>query len=264
MSSKELANLIYDHNDRQVVWQGIKIVAGDVFDSFITKNVASRLRDEEVEKDFRAHLRGLATTGFARTHLEAILAAEVPEERDWAVGESVAEAYLEKELNVTWPWNMQRDKRTPKASLPGADLIGFEIIDNTIRLVLGEVKTSADVEAPPNVMNGRSGMIHQIDNVAHNLRLINRLFQWLFIRCRGTDYQTPFDAAILRFIHSGNKDVALFGVLIRDTQPNEMDLRSRGQSLAGILQNPTTCKLLAIYLPCTIADLPVRVLGEGS
>ena len=52
-----------------------------------------------------------------------------------------------------------------------------------------------------------------------------------------------------------------FGVLIRDTQPNELDLQARGRTMAGKLQYPTTCDLSAIYLPCAIGDLPYRILG---
>ncbi|MBI4334318.1 MAG: hypothetical protein HY673_23945 [Chloroflexi bacterium] len=259
-----MANISYDCHDRQVSWHGVGMVDGDAFDSFMTNDVASRLHDEEGAKEFEAHLRGLATTGFARASLETILAAEVPEERDWAVGEAMAEAYLGRELDITWPWNMKRDKRTPKASLPGTDLVGFEVKDNVVRLVLGEVKTSSDIDTPPNVMNGRSGMTHQIDNLASNLGLINQLLKWLWPRCKGTAHEASFNAAIALFFDSGNKAVALFGVLVRDTRPNELDLKTRGQSLAGTLQAPTTCQLVAIYLPCAITDLPTRASRGGS
>lgn len=167
---------------------------------------------------------------------------------------------------------MKRDKRTPKASLPGADLVGFEIKDSVIRLALGEVKTSSDIDTPPNVMNGRSGMTHQIDNLASNLGLLNQLLKWLLPRCKGTAHEASFNAAIALFFDSGNKAVALFGILVRDTRPNELDpgsgpgqaLKTRGQSLAATLQAPTTCQLVAIYLPCAIADLPTRASRGGS
>jgi len=264
MTDASLATINYENQDRQVAWRGISMAEGNVFDSFMTNDVAARLHDEEGANEFEAHLRGLAPTGFARESLNDILAAEVPEERDWAVGEAMAEAYLGREHGVTWPWNMERDKRTPKASLPGADLVGFELIEENVRLVLGEVKASSDRDTPPNVMNGRSGMTHQIDNLANDLGLINRLLKWLHPRCKGTEYEPSFNTAIALFLESGNKAIALFGVLIRDTQPNELDMRARGRSLAGRLQSPTTCQLIAIYLPCAIADLPGRVLGGGS
>ncbi len=259
-----MISVSYETQDRQVSCKGISIAEGEAFDSFMTRDVAARLHDEEGKNEFEAHLRGLANTGFSDENLNEILAAEIPEERDWAIGEALAEAYLTREHNVTWPWNMERDKRTPKASLPGADLIGFEINGEVVRLALGEVKTSGDENTPPGVMNGRSGMIHQIDTLASDLSLICQLLKWLWPRCKRTVHETSFNAAIALFINSGNKAVTLMGVLIRDTEPNELDLRARGTSLAGTLQSPSICQLIALYLPCEITNLPARVSGGGS
>lgn len=160
--------------------------------------------------------------------------------------------------------NMERDKRTPKASLPGADLIGFEIQNGVISLVLGEVKTSSDLNAPPTVMNGRSGMQHQLNRLASDLSLISQLLKWLLPRCKGTQHETHFKEAIARFLASGNRAIALFGVLIRDTTSNELDLKARANSLAATLNEPSTCRLIALYIPCSIADLPKRVMEGGS
>ncbi len=259
-----LVTLSYEDQMQQVIWQGISMTDGVLFDSFMTNDVASRLYDEEGAKQFESHLRGLATTDFAQENLNRVLAAAVPEERDWAIGEAIAESYLERRHGVTWPWNMERDKRTPKASLPGADLVGFEVNGDSVRLVLGEVKTSSDARTPPNVMNGRSGMEHQIDKLANDLGLIHHLLKWLLFRCKNTEYESIFNAAVAQFLESGNKAVALFGVLIRDTRPDPLDLRARGNSLSGLLQHPATCHLIGVYIPCTIADLPDRVAGCGS
>jgi hypothetical protein len=258
-----LATISYQDRDGQVSWCGVCMEDGDEFGAFMTNNVASRLHDTEGRTEFESYLRGLATTGFARDSLNAILTAEVHEERDWAVGEAMAEAYLGREHQIAWPWNMERDKRNPKASLPGADLIGFQSENEDTRLALGEVKSSADANTPPGVMNGRSGMRHQIDNLANNLSLVCQLLKWLLPRCKGTEFETPFKAAVGLFLDSGNKAVSLFGVLIRDRQPNELDLAARGRTLARTLQDPTTCHLIAIYLPCPITDLPSRIPGGG-
>lgn len=261
MTKLSLVTIIYEGQEGQIIWRGVSMEAHDGFDTFMTNDVASRLHDKEGSTEFEAHLRSLASTGFTQNNLNAILAAEVPEERDWAVGEAMAEAYLSREHKITWPWNMERDKRNPNASLPGADLIGFEVEGENARLVLGEVKTSTDANTPPGVMNGRSGMTHQIDNLANNLSLIYQLLKWLLPRCKGTKHELSFNRATKCLLESENKAIALFGVLIRDTQPNELDLQARGRTLAGSLQDPTTCHLIAIYLPCAIAHLPSRVLG---
>ena len=264
MTGVSLATISYEGRDHQVSWCGVRMEDGDRFKRFLINDVASRFYDREGSDEFEAQLRGLANTGFAHDNLEAILAAEVPEERDWAVGEAIAEAYLGREHKIIWPWNMERDKRNPMASLPGADLIGFRIEGEDVRLALGEVKSSSDANAPPSVMNGRSGMLQQIDKLANDLSLICQLLKWLWPRCKGTEHEPSFKTAVGLLLDSENKAVALFGVLIRDTQPNKLDLQARGRTLAGTLQDPTTCHLLAIYLPCAIADLSFRVSGGGS
>ena len=64
---------------------------------------------------------------------------------------------------------MERDKRTPKASLPGADLVDFVSHNGETRLVLGEVKCSSDRNTPPNVMIGRHGMTKQLETLATDI-----------------------------------------------------------------------------------------------
>lgn len=264
MTESTLETTNYESRNRQVSWQGISMADGDAFDSFMANDVASRLYDEEGMSDFESHLRNLAITGFANDSLDEILTAEIQEGRDWAVGEALAEAHLMHQHDIAWPWNMERDKRTPNASLPGADLIGFEINGEDVRLALGEVKTSSDENTPPNVMYGRSGMTHQIDNLNSNLGLLCQILKWLHPRCKGTEYETLFATATTLLLDSENKAFAMFGVLIRDTEPNVLDLQTRGNSLAGTLHDTSTCKLIAIYVPCAIAELSVRVLGDRS
>lgn len=229
----------------------------------MVNEVAARLHDDLGKADFTSHLNSLASTGFAQNSLRAILDAEHPEERDWAVGEAVAEAWLEREHGVVWPWNMERDKRTPKASLPGADLVGFVTRGSETRLALGEVKCSSDVNTPPNVMIGRSGMAHQLENLATDVGLLHTLIRWLQPRCRGNSAELHFNSAISLLLQSGNTAITLFGVLVRDTNPNELDLRSRGQHLGGVVKTPTGCHLFALYLPCSVASLPDHVKGDA-
>ncbi len=54
------------------------------------------------------------------------------------------------------------------------------------------------------------------------------------------------------------------GILSLPTQPDEMDLRSRGNHLGDIIKEPAKCQLLALYLPCSIASLPARIKGGVS
>ncbi len=259
--SETLAKLAYEDREQQVCWQGYNLPDSDDFDSFMIKDVAARLNDEEGSDKFKSYLRGLSLTGFGETSLEAVLEADTPEERDWAVGEALAEAWLSRKDGVIWPWNMERDKRNANASLPGADLVGFVVNNNDTKLVIGEVKSSSQDQCPPNVLYGRSGMIHQIDRLANDLKTIRTLLNWLLHRCKNTDFETYYKESAILYFNSGNKAVSLFGVLIRDTDANELDLKSRGKALGRSLSAPTSCHLLALHLPCNIALLPERVKG---
>lgn len=258
---KSFITLHYGNQEAQASWQGHGLHIGELFDTFMCNEVAARLHDEQGANEFVSYARGLALTGFGQDSLEEILAADVAEERDWAVGEAMAEAWLSYTYGVVWPWNMERDKRNIKASLPGADLVGFIQQGSEVQLVLGEVKTSAEKRYPPQVMSGRSGMTHQIDRLATNLGIINQLLMWLWFRCKNTDFESQFNASVTLYFNSGNKAVSLFGVLIRDTEANELDLKAHGEALAGSISAPTSCVLVALYLPCKISDLPKKVAG---
>ncbi|MBW2690099.1 MAG: hypothetical protein JRC99_09230 [Deltaproteobacteria bacterium] len=258
-------NIEYNGGHSCVSWQGISLGDGDELNAFMQKEVANRLNDIPGRDEFRSHLRGLALTNMGIESLEAVLNAEIPEERDWAVGEALAEALLIHSHMVVFPWNMERDKRNAKGSLPGADLVGFLPLDSGFRLALGEVKTSGEKKYPPQVMSGRSGHLgHQIDNLARNMGTIYQLLKWLHPRCKGTEHQDAFDQSVSLYLNSGNKAASLFGVLIRDTAPNELDLRGRGNALARTVFHPASCELIAVYLPCKIADLPSQIEQGGA
>jgi hypothetical protein len=252
----------YEDRDRQVAWQGIGYAPEDGFRAFVTTHVAPRARDDAGHQQYTAALRSIASTGFDAASLEAILAAEEPESRDWAIGEALAEVHLTATHGISWPWNTARDKRNPTASLPGADLIGLATDAQGPLLALGEVKSSSEDANPPQVMSGRSGMVHQLDTLASDLRILGQLLQWLFFRCQQTPHESAYRLAMGRLFATGNRALVLFGVLVRDTPPNERDLDNRGRALADRLQAPTACHLIALYLPCRIAELPGLCSGE--
>jgi len=265
MAAQPFISPCYAGQDRQVSWAGVQMNDGDDFTQLLATEVAARVHDEEGASDFEAHLRGLATTGFQQESLQALLDATPQEGRDWAIGEALAEVHLSQEHGIQWPWNSERDKRTPLASLPGADLVGLMADDDGAILALGEVKCSSEAQNPPQVMSGRSGgMAHQLDVLANDLGLLNTLLRWLFPRCKGTAHEATFNQAMQRLLQSGNRAIALFGVLVRDTVPNQKDLSARGSTLAGRLQAPTSCRLKALHLPCPISQLPARITGGGS
>ena len=258
------ANEEYINYDTCVSWYGTKYHDCDELDAFLSKSVKSRLDDDEGVDVFRSCLRGLELTGMGRACLEEVLTTETLESPDWAVGEALAESLLMETHDVIFPWNMKRDKRNPFASLPGADLIGFIKEKDKFRLVLGEVKTSSEIKSPPQVMLGRSGMKYQLDNLSDNMGIIHQHLLWLFHRTQNEIYKQAYESSCTNYFNSQCKDVFLFGVLIRDTIPNELDLSGRGKKLREKLSSPTTCHLIALYLPWSIEDLAVRLRKGGN
>lgn len=235
----------------QVRWQGKRLIDLQEFDEYLRGPVLERLMDKEYEHDFASDMRALATTDMAIDTLQQLLAFE-PKRKPWEVGEALAESLLKDELGIVLPWNMERDKRTPRASLPGADLIGFLKEDEEVFLVLGEVKTSWDKSAPPNVMSGRSGMIYQLDRLAVDREIHSTLLKWLNVRCKQEPFQSLYRQAVQKYLNSQGRDIMLCGLLLRDTNPNELDLKNRALKLAKNVVAPTRIELTAWYLPRSI------------
>lgn len=146
-----------------VRWEGRSVDPPEQFRQYLRDVVRPRLADEE--SSFEAELLGLATTGVKTRFVERVLQA-VPEPEAWEIGEAFAECVLRDDpgREVHWPWNTVRDRRTPRASLPGADLVGFCRDGADVFLLIGEVKTSSDTDTPPSVMRGVGGMVGHNSN----------------------------------------------------------------------------------------------------
>jgi hypothetical protein len=243
-----------------VAWNGISVDDQAEFNAFLSGPARGRLFDEEQHTQYEADLRALATTEMASDTITRLLASE-PDKEPWEVGEALAECLLEEERGVKFPWNTERDKRTPKASLPGADLVGLIEDGEEALLVLGEVKTSSDVNNPPQVMTGKSGMIHQLDNLATDISIHNCLLKWLHPRCKDTDLWPLYEKAARKYLASGGRAIKLVGMLMRDTSPNELDLKNRARNLATKVSAPTEVELDAWYLPTPIDEWPTVVQG---
>lgn len=252
----------YSDKAGSVSWEGRHVADVKRFGSFLRDVVRPRIVDGE--SSFEPDVLGLATTGMATEFVARLLTA-VPEPEGWEVGEALAECVLQADSGreVYWPWNTVRDRRTPRASLPGADLVGFCRGTDGILLLFGEVKTSSDVKTPPNVMNGGSGMAWQLAENANRLDVQLALLKWLHARCQSEPSSGLYKEAVGRYLCSQGKELLLIGVLIRDTVPSELDLESRGRALSKKLRTPTCVYLMAWYLPVPVAEWP-KLLQEEA
>ena len=158
------------------VWTEAEVVA-------MSADITERAHDLTFEGDIAGKLKDLASTGASAEWLTGFLGEAISRELlPWQVGEAIAETILENSHGVVFPWNHRRDERNPRASLPGADLVGISDEPQGCRLVFGEVKSSSDVNSPPGVVAGRSGMVQQLERLLNDEKLRFSLIKWLFAR----------------------------------------------------------------------------------
>lgn len=257
-------DITYQGHASHVSYKGKNISNPEDFKFFLNDVVYDRVIDAEHAEDFRRDLEELATTEMASDTLVRLLSSNDSHIKSWEIGEAFIECVLKDEYNIKWPWNSERDKRTPKASLPGADLIGFYRDGETTKFIFGEVKTSTEKKAPPKVMTGRHGIINQLERIYGTRSIRLSLIKWLHIRCKNTEMWPYFQEAVETYLNSKEKSVILYGALMRDIDPQEKDLINRANALSKIIDSSiTTVKLNAWYCPCSIADWPIIIL-EGK
>lgn len=263
MTRVALASAIqYSGVDGNASWSGRRVDDRERFTRYLREVVRPRVSDSS--SAYEPDLRGLATTGMGTEFVERLLQS-VPDPEAWEIGEALAECALETDSGreIHWPWNTVRDRRTPRASLPGTDLVGFCTQHDEVLLVFGEVKTSSEATSPPNVMYGGSGMTWQLEASATRTDIQRALLQWLHARCTTEPSRTLFRQAVGRFLESGGKELVVVGVLVRDTAPHEADLQGRCKVLSQKLGAPTQIELFAWYLPVPIAAWPTLLQEEA-
>ena len=256
------SSVAYSAAAGSVQWEGREVANRGVFERYMRDVVRPRVTDEA--SSFDIELQGLATTDMETRFVERLLGTAADWE-GWEIGEAFAECALRDDAGrqVHWPWNMVRDRRTPRASLPGADLVGFHCNGPEVSLLVGEVKTSSDARTPPGVMTGSGGMEWQIEQSIVRLDVQLTLLQWLNARCRSEPHGALFQKAVQRYVESEGNALLLVGVLLRDTPPSERDLKARGEALSRQVADPTRIDLVAWYLPVPISDWPALVQADA-
>lgn len=245
----------YSQDNPPVYIQGWIVQDPSEFIAYLCGRVHAKLIDLEGREEIRELLQDVTSTGFLINNLEIVLQQD-SEFETWKIGEALAECFLEDQFGVCFPWNTSRDARVAKASLPGADLVGFVATKNGVRFAFGEVKTSWDNNVPPQVMFGRTGMTFQLEKLRDDSCARNQLFRWLGYRAKGAEWEPYFKEAAVAYLNS-NKNICLYGILVRDTTPALKDLESRGKKLAAGCPSEMVVCLYAYYLCVPIKKWPV-------
>lgn len=250
-------NSIYQHTDsNKRGYNGITFDTNEA--NVILKNEVKNNLIDKPQKD--ELLRILETlkhdTGFEKseTLLADIQALSNPDinVQNFRIGEALAEVVLEKHFSCRFYWNELRDTRNPKGNKTGADLVGFIEIDNEILFLFGEVKTSSEEQSPPQVMTNPNGIEKQLKDLYNDPEKRRILICYIQNKIKligNTNFQNDFNYAIKNYYKQNSSNYLLYGVLIRDTQPNEKDIQGSYNRLKKEILDPNGLKLLAIYVP---------------
>jgi hypothetical protein len=222
-------------------WTGVEL------DAAISGPVAALIFDERGKADIASLLAGLAETGFEQAGVARILGSHEDFE-SWRVGEAIAETYLTDHRNCTFPWPDGWDARKSGSSLPGADLVGFLVDEKGDCFAFGEVKTSGEARYPPQAMYGRTGLKQQIEDLRDRVSIRDDLVRYLGHRANDAPWKPRYQAASKRYL-AKDADVRVFGMLVRDVDPHEDDLRVRVETLAPDCPAGISIELLSLYLP---------------
>ena len=219
----------------------------DELNAAMDGRVAAAVFDDEGKANIEEILSGLVDTEFAQDGLRRVL--EDPDAvEDWRVGEAIAETYLTDHRSCSFPWPDGRDERKSGSSLPGADLVGFGTDEDGDCFALGEVKTSSERRYPPGAMYGRTGLKRQLEDLRDSEAIRKDLVKYLGHRAKLAPWRARFERAASRYL-GNTSDVQVYGVLVRDVEPHQDDLRARVGDLGTGCPEGMRIELLALYLP---------------
>lgn len=228
-------------------------------DQIISGPVKDILRDTSGQDELEELLASLPSTEFEFDVLAEVLAEDC-EFEDWLVGEAIAEAFITAHSQCEYPWPTSRDLKNSGASPAGCDLTGLQLVEDQdlpYRFSFGEVKTSYDQNSPPSVMTSLGRQLFGLrDDKATKVDLV----KYLGRHSAGKPWQVKFQSAAKRYFQSSGTDIAVFGILIRDTAPRESDIRGKANALSIHCPASTDIKLHALHIPDgEIINLPARV-----
>jgi hypothetical protein len=234
---------------------GISFINENDFKALLCTDVKNRLVDEPEKQDLISTLKNLQSdTGFSSSQnlfldIQALSNSNI-NVKNFEIGEAIAEVVLESNFECRFHWNKRRDSKNPEGNQTGADLVGFIEHKGEILFLFGEVKTSSEEKYPPQVLTQKgTGMISQLKELYSNHQKRLDLIRYLQTKIALNDnIKEDFQSAIKAYYNPDN-NYQLIGVLIRDTEAIEDDLKKVYEDLKDTILKPTGLQLVAVYLP---------------
>jgi len=247
----EYQNIESDFKD----YKGVSFLDSE-YKNLLKNEIKDKLLDTVQRNEMVSNLKALKSeTGFKASErllldIQYLQNSKV-DVQNFRIGEAFAEICLEKHFNCRFYWNELRDARNPKGNKTGADLVGFIEIDNKVLFLFGEVKTSSERKSPPQVMTNPKGIENQLKDLYkdQNKRLI--LISYIQNKIgsnKNRNFQKDFNNALLNYYKQNEGKYMLYGILVRDTEVNENDIKVSYNKLKNEILDPIGLKLLAIYV----------------
>ena len=214
--------------------------------------IYKRLYDIEGTNTLVNEFSNLGSTGFDESYLNDVFSIEDEDIllKQWRIGETLSELFLQSHRNARFYHHEIRDLKNIRSNSTGADLICFISIENECMFLFGEVKTSKDKSSPPKVLYHPTGMINQIENLAKEAKTRNQVIRYLAFKVKDTSKDDPFRQSFKKALKSyKHNKFHLIGVLVRDTEPTEKDLKSRFHQLKKDIDSHRNAELFALYIP---------------
>jgi hypothetical protein len=175
---------VYNADVPPVVARGMTLTQDEV-DTARAVRLPGILADAPGGELLEEFFSSLELTDFGRANVAEAL-QPIPEEehsRGWRVGEALAEAWLTDHKDCDFPWPFNRDLCHHRASLPGAELVGFTGTDGEPRFAFGQVKTSKEAKHPPQVVNqGDKSLINQAFQLRDDINIRKTQVKYLLLR----------------------------------------------------------------------------------
>lgn len=243
----------YEWKHGQVTCEAYSATDQVACEEWLKYDVAKRVYDQPMIDGLKDDMLALKSENFDISNLMEYIALPTPDAHYWDIGESVADLFLIERIGARLPANRRRDLRTPKGSLPGADVAGY-LPDGAggAMFLFGEIKTSTDEANPPSVMaSSGSGMVAQLTRLVTATDIRRQLLYYLRNRSTKSDLPSLFKSALASL---AKEKYALVGVLVRDTTPDSKDVEAAAKHLDGVISQGQTCTLYALHTCIPMSD----------
>jgi hypothetical protein len=252
----------FHSDDRRCQMTGWQVEDQEDCRAYFRSRVAAKLRDSDGSALLQEYILELGDTGFDTTRLDEQV-TQSPRAKDWEIGEAFAEAVLEDHHDASFPWPTALDKRTPRASLPGPDLVGFHR-KLTPRFLFGEIKSSSQEDPRSLVTDADDALLKQLSRLTTSTPHQQQLIQWMLVKATQDPRWLQVLNAALKQYSTPTGRGWIVGILVRGGRvPAQAELAKAHEELAAV-ESGFEVTLMAFYLPFHKDEWVRLVYGEGG